>query len=129
MRVDLRHCLRASASLSLALAAASTLSMRTAFGLPRRNRLPKLGIDTSSLAIGRATGPTPSREAAFPSAAFRTDALILYFFENYPYFNGTLITQMVMIKYDFIINAHHLNQRHVRSIIEKLSINIKNKNI
>jgi hypothetical protein len=30
--------------------------------------------------------------------------------------NGTLITQMVMIKYDFIISDHHLNQRHLRSI-------------
>ena len=45
------------------------------------------------------------------------------------YFNGTLITQMIMIRYDLIISDHHLNQRHQRSIIKKLSINIKNKNI
>jgi hypothetical protein len=32
------------------------------------------------------------------------------------YFNGTLITHMIMIKYDFIISDHHLNQRHLRSI-------------
>jgi hypothetical protein len=43
--------------------------------------------------------------------------------------NGTLMTQMVMIKYDFIISDYHLNQRHLRSIIKKLSINIKNKNV
>ena len=36
------------------------------------------------------------------------------------YFNGTLITQMVMIRYDFIISDHHLNQRHLRSIIRKI---------
>ena len=45
------------------------------------------------------------------------------------YFNGTLITQMVMIRYDFIISDHHINQRPLRSIIKKLSINIKNKNL
>jgi len=33
------------------------------------------------------------------------------------YFNGTLITQMVMIRYDFIISDHHLNQRPLRSIL------------
>jgi uncharacterized protein YutD len=46
--------------------------------------------------------------------------LILYFFENYPYFKGTLITQMVMIKYDFIISDYHLDQRPLRSIIKKI---------
>ena len=45
------------------------------------------------------------------------------------HFNGTLITQMVMIRYDFIISDYHLNQRPLRSIIKKLSINIKNKNL
>jgi hypothetical protein len=30
--------------------------------------------------------------------------------------NGTLMTQMVMIRHDFIISDHHLNQRHLRSI-------------
>jgi len=36
-----------------------------------------------------------------------------------------------MIRYDFIINDYHLNQRHLRSIIKKhrLFINIKNKNL
>jgi hypothetical protein len=33
---------------------------------------------------------------------------------------------MVMIRYDLIISDYHLNQRHLRSIIKKLSINIKN---
>ena len=36
------------------------------------------------------------------------------------YFNGTLITQMVMIRYDFIISDYHLNQRPPRSIIKKI---------
>jgi len=37
------------------------------------------------------------------------------------YFNGTLITQMVMIRYDyFIISDYHLNQRPLRSIIRKI---------
>jgi len=36
------------------------------------------------------------------------------------YFNGTLITQMIMIKYDFIISDYHLNQRPLRSIIKKI---------
>ena len=65
----------------------------------------------------------------FANQVFNRVNLILYFFENYPYFNGTLITQMVTIRYDFIISDHHLNQRPLRSIIKKLSINIKNKNI
>jgi len=39
------------------------------------------------------------------------------------------MTQMVMIKYDFIIRDYHLNQRSLRSIIKKPSINIKNKNV
>ena len=129
MRVDLRLCLRATAS----AAAASTTSVRTAtFGLPRRpSHRSLLGIASSTRAIGRAAGTPSSRHSAFPSAAFRTDALILYFFENYPYFNGTLMAQMVMIRYDFIISDYHLNQRPLRSIIKKhrLSINIKNKNI
>jgi hypothetical protein len=117
MRVDLRLCLRATAS----PVAASTSSVRTAtFGLPRRARLPALGIASFPRAVGRATGPTPTRLSATPSAASRTDALILYFFENYPYFKGTLMPQMVMIKYDFIINDYHLNWRHLRSIIRKI---------
>jgi hypothetical protein len=33
------------------------------------------------------------------------------------YFNGTLITQMVMINYDFVISVYLLNQRHLRSIL------------
>ena len=71
MRVVLRLCLRASAP----PAAASTTSVRTpAFGLPRRARLPPLGIATSTRAVGRAAGTTPSRRAASPSAASRTDA-------------------------------------------------------
>ena len=37
------------------------------------------------------------------------------------YFNGTLITQMIMIRYDFIISDYHLNQRHLRSIIRKIN--------
>jgi hypothetical protein len=36
------------------------------------------------------------------------------------YFNETLITQMIMIRYDFIISDHHLNQRPLRSIIRKI---------
>ena len=34
------------------------------------------------------------------------------------HFNGTLITHMVMMRYDFIISDHHLNQRHPRSIVK-----------
>jgi hypothetical protein len=47
------------------------------------------------------------------------------------HFNRTLIKQMIMIRYDFIISDYHLNQRPLRSIIKKhrLSINTKNKNL
>jgi hypothetical protein len=31
--------------------------------------------------------------------------------------NGTLMPQIVMIKYDFIIGVYLLNQRHLRSIL------------
>jgi hypothetical protein len=41
------------------------------------------------------------------------------------HFNGTLITQMIMIKCDFIISDHHLNQRPLRSIIKKHRLSIK----
>jgi hypothetical protein len=126
MRVDLRLCLRATAATA---GASSPLVRAATFGLPRRARLPTLGIASSARAFGGAAGTTPTRRTASPSAAFRTDALILYFFENYPYFKGMLMPQMVMIKYDFIISDHHLNQRPLRSIIKKLSINIKNKNV
>jgi len=65
-------CLRATAT----TAAASTTSVRTlTFGLPRRTRLPTLGIATSTRAIGRATGTTPTRQTASPSAASRTHHL------------------------------------------------------
>jgi len=36
------------------------------------------------------------------------------------YFNGMLITQMIMIRYDFIISDYHLNQHPLRSIIRKI---------
>ena len=36
------------------------------------------------------------------------------------YFKGTLITQMVMMRYDLIISDYHLNQRPPRSIIKKI---------
>ena len=115
MRVDLRLCLRATAATS---AASSYLVRTLTFGLPRSTRLPSLGITALARAFGRAAGTTPARQTASPSAASRTDALILYFFENFPYFNGTLITQMVMIRYDFIISDYRLNQRPLRSIIK-----------
>jgi len=91
MRVDLRFCFRATAAL-----AADSALVGPSFGLPRRALLTGLGVATSARAFGRAAGTTPSRGAATPSAASRTNALILYFFENYPYFNETLMTQMVI---------------------------------
>ena len=115
MRVDLRFCFRATAAL-----AADSALVGPSFGLPRRPLVARLGVATSARAIGRAAGMTLSRSAATPSAAYRTDALILYFFENYPYFKGTLITQMVMTKYDFIVSDYHLNPRPLRSIIKKI---------
>jgi hypothetical protein len=117
MRVDLRLCLRVSATTAVA---SSDLVITLTFGLLRSFRITKLGVATSSRAIGGATGTTPSRHTVSPSAASRTDALILYFFENYPYFKGTLMPQMVMIRYDFIISDYHLNQRSLRSIIRKI---------
>ena len=126
MRVVLRHCLRASAAMA---AASASLVLPASFGLPRSSQLPTLGIATSTRAFGRAPGTTQTSQLASPFAASRTNALILYFFENYPYFKGTLMPQMVMIKYDFIISDYHLNQRSLRSIIKKLSINIKNRDV
>ncbi len=67
------YCLRATATTE----AASTTSGRTpTSGLPQRTVLRTPGIATSTRAIGRATGTTPTRQTASPSAASRTDNLV-----------------------------------------------------